>query len=119
MANQKYEQRIKQLISKQRLLLAENEELRRQATYMQTVAAQMIPLLSKPIVAHILEVAKESSQPTKGATHVSSQEQYGHHQNKPRPAKGTGSAGRQGTFCRYAQSGAGPQPYQQQVHGHC
>jgi hypothetical protein len=66
MANQKYEQRIKQLISKQRLLLAENEELRRQATYMQTVAAQMIPLISKSVVAAILEAAKESSQPTKG-----------------------------------------------------
>jgi hypothetical protein len=115
MGNVNAEQRIKQLLSRQRLLLAENEELRRQATYMQTVAAQMIPLLSKPIVARILEVAKESSQPTKGEIHVSL------HSTKTSPgsAKGAGTVGRQGTFCRHAQAGARPEPYRQQVHGHC
>lgn len=51
------EQRIKQLISKQRVLLD-------QAAYMQRVAEQMIPLLPKQVVAHILEAAKETSQPT-------------------------------------------------------
>ena len=53
-----YEKRVKQL-------LAEKKELQGQADYMQRVVVQMIPHLSKAVVAHILEGAK---QPTKVLT---------------------------------------------------
>jgi len=117
------EQRIRQLIrrhkAERRLALEQNDELREEAAYMQRVVAQMIALLPKSVVSQILDAAKEFSQPTKGEIHVSSQEQYRHHQNQPGPEKGTGTAGGQGTLCRYAQAGTQSLPYRQPVQGCC
>jgi hypothetical protein len=98
------EQRIRQLCRERNALLDQNDELRKQVAFLQRVATQMLSLLPKPVVARILQ--PNSSQPTEGETYVSSQKQYGHHQNKPSPTQGADAAGRQGALCRSAQAGA-------------
>lgn len=85
------EYRIKQLISRHKeergLLLEQNDELRESAAYLQRVVTQMIPLLPKQVVVHMLNEAKPTT--NQGEKHMSVHKNTGKNSinNSPGPQK--------------------------------